>query len=64
MTNERETADPWQASYEAAERRSFTLGLAATPTERIAWLEQALRLAHQTGALERLRAEKHREVRA
>ena len=32
--------------------------LAATPAERLAWLEEAMRLAHASGALEAARQER------
>ena len=57
MTDQREKA--WECSYEDARRRSLTRGLLASPSERVAWLEQVLRLAQQTGALERHRAQKN-----
>jgi hypothetical protein len=46
----------WQAdSWESARRRKLTLGLDATPADRLAWLEQAIVLAWATGALPRPR---------
>jgi hypothetical protein len=46
----------WQAdSWESARKRKLTLGLDATPAERLAWLEQAIALAWATGALPRPR---------
>lgn len=40
-----------------AEARTFRLelDLRATPKARLAWLEEAIRLAHRSGALPRLR---------
>jgi len=45
----------WKADdWESARRRKFTLGLAASPSERLAWLEEAISLAWAAGALPRL----------
>ncbi len=33
--------------------------LRATPMQRLQWLEEALAIAHESGALARLRAQKH-----
>ena len=50
------TAD-WQGDdWETARRRKLTLGLAATPVERLAWLEEVIRLAWAAGALPRRRS--------
>jgi hypothetical protein len=38
----------------------MVLGLRATPAQRLAWLEEMLRLAERTGALARLRAANRR----
>jgi hypothetical protein len=43
----------WHATWEDARCRRFVLGLDATPAERLAWLEEAIRLAHASGALPR-----------
>jgi len=43
--------------WESKRRRSLTLALAATPAQRLAWLEQAIRLAHASGALPKARPE-------
>ena len=43
--------ESWRASWEDAEKRKLTNAVAATPAQRLAWLEEAIRLAHQTGAL-------------
>ena len=46
----------WQAdTWESAHRRKLTLGLDATPAERLAWLEEAITLAWATGAFPRPR---------
>lgn len=41
--------------WEDARRRALTLGLEATPAQRLAWLEEMIELAHRTGALPRPR---------
>ena len=41
----------WQADFRAAEDHALDASLAATPSERLAWLEQALAFAYKTGAL-------------
>jgi hypothetical protein len=44
--------DPaWDAGWEGARRFQVERALAATPAERLAWLEQAIELAHRSGAL-------------
>ena len=45
-------------------QRRFTLALAASPAERLAWLEQAITLAWQTGALPRPRNDESLQVAA
>lgn len=49
-----ETADDaaeWRATYGDAEGQTLDASLAVTPSQRLAWLEQALALAMKTGAL-------------
>ena len=48
----------WDASWEDVERAQLETMLAATPAERLAWLEEAMRLAHASGALEAARRER------
>lgn len=45
--------EPATESWEAHRRRALTVGLAATPARRLAWLEEAIELAFLTGALPR-----------
>ena len=45
----------WQAGWESARRRGLTLALAASPAERLRWLEEMIALAHHSGALPRKR---------
>jgi hypothetical protein len=54
MTQQTDTENvDWQATWEDARNRRFILGLDATPAQRLAWLEEAIRLAHSSGALPR-----------
>lgn len=53
--------DSWKQTWRDARERALVAGAEATVDQRLAWLEQALRLAHHTGALERLRADKRAE---
>lgn len=39
--------------FERHRREQLRLRLRATPAQRLAWLEDAIRLAHATGALPR-----------
>jgi hypothetical protein len=46
--------DEWEdATWEGARRAQIAQSAAATPAERLAWLEQAIELAYRTGALPR-----------
>jgi hypothetical protein len=53
MPDRRPTDDPvaWRADFRAAEEGVFEASLAATPSQRLAWLEQALAFAYKVGAL-------------
>lgn len=51
MTERRESPDPWDATWEGARRQLLESTLAATPAQRLAWLEEILELAHRAGAL-------------
>lgn len=52
----------WSAgTWEGLEREQRRRIAAATPAARLAWLEDALRLAHASGALQRARDERQRE---
>ena len=48
-----ETRDDWCSGFDDAADWQRERMLAATAAERLAWLESAIRLAHQTGALPR-----------
>ena len=44
--------DEWgAATWATLERAQLTAALAAAPAPRLAWLEEAMRLAHASGAL-------------
>ncbi len=46
------TSGEWDSGWDA-KRRQLTLALAATPAQRLAWLEEMIALCHRTGALPR-----------
>lgn len=41
----------WRGDFAAAAESTFEASLAATPSQRLAWLEQALAFAYKVGAL-------------
>ena len=43
---------PWDATWEGARKQLLESTLAATPAQRLAWLEEMLEMAHRAGALE------------
>ena len=45
----------WQLEWEDNERAELRAWLTATPAERLAWLEEAIELAHRCGALDSMR---------
>jgi hypothetical protein len=45
------SADDWRGDYRAAEERRRDASLAATPSQRLKWVEEALALAAKVGAL-------------
>jgi hypothetical protein len=53
MADKREVAsrEEQAAHWDASDQSLLSATLAATPTQRIAWLEEALQLAYATGAL-------------
>ena len=51
------SGENWQADWESHERWQMAAGLAATPAQRLAWLEDMRELALQSGALQRRLAE-------
>jgi hypothetical protein len=44
-------ADDWRGDYRAAEENRLDASLAATPSQRLQWLEEALAFAAKVGAL-------------
>jgi len=51
MAERAESADHWDATWEGARRQLAESALAATPAQRLAWLEEMLELAYRAGAL-------------
>ena len=51
MTEPAESADRWDATWEGARKQLLESTLAATPAQRLAWLEEMLELAHRAGAI-------------
>jgi hypothetical protein len=43
--------EAWDGTWEGARARLLKATLAATPAQRLAWLEEMLELAYRTGAL-------------
>lgn len=43
--------DEWPVDWERQRKEQLTRSLAATPGQRLAWLEEALVLAYRSGAL-------------
>jgi GrpB-like predicted nucleotidyltransferase (UPF0157 family) len=41
----------WQAGWQDNERAQLRSWLRATPAQRLSWLEEAIKLAYQAGAL-------------
>jgi hypothetical protein len=53
MAADREPTDVWSGSFRDAEERLLQSTLSATPSQRLQWLEEALRFAWKVGALPR-----------
>ncbi len=51
MTERAGSADQWDATWAGARKQLLESTLAATPAQRLAWLEEMLELAHRAGAL-------------
>jgi hypothetical protein len=47
------SGDDWEVDWDDQERWRMIAGLAATPAQRLAWLEQMRALALRSGALQR-----------
>lgn len=54
MSERADSEAPWDATWEGARRQLLESTLAATPTQRLDWLEEMLEIAHRAGALDRL----------
>jgi hypothetical protein len=52
MTKPAKPSDRWDATWEGTRKQQLESTLAATPAQRLAWLEEALEIAHLAGALE------------
>lgn len=50
MTEGRRSEDEWDATWEGARKEILKSTLAATPAQRLAWLEEFLELAYRAGA--------------
>ena len=46
-----ETENQWDATWAGTQRAQLEAALSATPEQRLAWLEEAMRLAQASGAL-------------
>ncbi len=58
MTNDRNTNAPpaepfWPGTWDEVKEAELDDSLRATPAQRLAWLEEALRLAWKAGAIKR-----------
>lgn len=51
MTEGRSSDADWDVTWEGARKQLLKSTLAATPAERLEWLEEALELAYRAGAL-------------
>ena len=51
MTERAESNGRWEAIWDGARRQLLESTLAATPAQRLAWLEEVLELALRAGAL-------------
>jgi hypothetical protein len=52
-TDPRPDANDWRGDFESMRERSREAALAATPSQRLAWLEEAIAFAVKMGALPR-----------
>jgi len=50
MTESSGSSGSWDATWEGARRQLLESTLAATPAQRLAWLEEVLELVHRVGA--------------
>jgi len=57
------TERDWPVSWGASREAQFRAMAGATPAQRLAWLEQALRMAQASGALSRAETPEQRRRR-
>ena len=57
MTEQPDSSGRWDATWKGARRQLLESTSAATPAQRLAWLEEALELAYRSGALDRRSAD-------
>lgn len=55
MADDRPREDDWAGGWEAHRVHQLTRALGATPAQRLAWLEEMIRLAYRVGALPKRR---------
>ncbi len=60
-TAEPAAVEDWACDWDAKQRRKYTMGLDATPAQRLEWLEEMIELAHASGALPRRRADEEKQ---
>lgn len=58
MAEPTKSGDDWNATWEGVRKQNRESMLAASPAQRLAWLEEVLELAHRAGALRRARSPK------
>jgi hypothetical protein len=63
MTDPAETSDSWDATWEGTRKQLLKSSLAATPAQRLAWLEEVLELAYRAGALGKLPTPNHHRIK-
>ena len=51
MPDSGELSDRWDATWEGARKQLLESTLAATPAQRLAWLEEVLEFAYHAGSL-------------
>jgi len=48
-----DSGNDWNATWEGVRKQNRESTLAASPSQRLAWLEEVLELVHRAGALRR-----------
>ena len=51
MAEHSDSSESWDATWAGTRERHLESTLAATPAQRLAWLEEVLELAYRAGAL-------------